>query len=332
MEIERLKKIILYFNLVIMLFSIVILILNLNFVSVIYSWSDSLPVITTKTYSTIEMSLFLIIIILIIVNALLISFNILKSVKPYIISIMPIISVILLIILIFNPHAVAINPSNRPPAQLGNIDVGGIIFMIISISFTASTITLLYLEGYLKTYFLSICLIIGALLLSDFIHEGGHALIALFSGGEITDFYPFPVLLGGEFTAGYVGCSNVPANLMPLVILGGEIFQWISICTILIFLYYKPNYRRNIFILALLFVAFLDFPLYLINNLIGLPHWFFLGSTNGDLMIFSTLTSFPLWALFILAIIQLLLMVAIFYFLIFRNWKKMTTEESTIIN
>ena len=140
------------------------------------------------------------------------------------------------------------------------------------------------------------------------------------------------MLLGGEFTAGYVGFSNVPTNLIPLVILGGEIFQWISIGVILMFLYFKPKYRRNIFIITLLVIAFLDFPLYVINNLIGLPHWFFLGSTKGDLMIFSTLTGFPLWVLFILAIVQILLMAVIFYFLIFMNWKKLTTEDSTIIN
>ncbi|MFX1327675.1 MAG: hypothetical protein ACFE91_05955 [Promethearchaeota archaeon] len=332
MERERLKRILLYSILVIMSFSIVILVLNVNFISVIYSWSDSLPVLTTKTYSAIEVSLLFVIIILTIVNALSISFDTLKPVKPYIISFTPFISVILLILLIFNPHAIAINPKNRPPVQLDNIEIGGIFFMILSISFTACTFTLLYLEGYMKPYFLSICLVIGALLLSDFIHEGGHALIAIFSGGKVIEFYPFPVLLGGEFTAGYVGFSDVPTNLVPLVILGGEIFQWISIGLILTFLYFKPKYRKNIFILALLLIAFLDFPLYVINNLIGLPHWFFLGSTNGDLMIFSTLTGFPLWALFILALVQLLFFVVIFYFLIFRNWKKLTTEDSTIIN
>ncbi|MFX0022225.1 MAG: hypothetical protein ACFE9S_07850 [Candidatus Hermodarchaeota archaeon] len=162
---------------------------------------------------------------------------------------------------------------------------------------------------YLKT----LSVIVGALLLSEFIHESGHAFFTIISGGKVTAFFPFPVIIGGVFTAGFVGYTNVPPTLEPLVLMGGEIFQWITIVFILTYLYFKSKYRQNLFLLVLLLIALLDFPLYTINNSIGLPHWFIIGSNNGDVIRFSILTGFPLWILIIFSCVQLSITYLIFF-------------------
>jgi len=292
--------------------------------------SESLPVQVYETYSSIETSILFLLLILSIANLLSIRLRFLKPLKPYIISLTPIIAIISILLLILNPHSMILVPSGWPPTQLDKIELGGILTIILVNIFIASSFLQIYIEGNMVRYLKALGLIIGALLVSDFIHESGHAIIALFAGGEITEFYPFPVLLGGEFAAGYVGFSNVSTNLIPLVLLGGEIFQWITICTILIFLYFKPKYRRNLFIITVLFMGMLDFPLYTINNSVGLPHWFLIGGTTGDIIMFSTLTKFPLWILIIAAIIQLLITGVIFYILFFKN-RKITNEISTLI-
>jgi hypothetical protein len=154
--------------------------------------------------------------------------------------------------------------------------------------------------------------IVGVLLLSEFIHETGHAFFVIVSGGNITAFFPFPIVIGGSFTAGFVGYTNVPFFLEPLVLMGGEIFQWVTILIILTLFYFHPKYQKSLFLLLLLLIALLDFPLYTINNSIGLPHWFVIGSNDGDVMRFSRLTGFPLWILIMFSCVQLSITYSIF--------------------
>ena len=82
--------------------------------------------------------------------------------------------------------------------------------------------------------------------------------------------------------------------------------------------------------MTLLFIGLLDFPLYVINNSIGLPHWFLIGGINGDLIMFSTLTGFPLWILIILACSQLLITGLIFYKFFLKNRMKIAKEDSAL--
>jgi len=324
---EKWRNFTIYFDLFFLVFGIIFLFLNIDVISVVHAQaSEWLPVIVYRTYSTIEISLLYFLIILIIIKLLSSKIRYLTPVKPYIISITPIITILSIIFLILNPHTVILQPRGWPPTQLDKIEPGGIIIIIFFSLFVVNSFFQIFLEGNLKKSLKTFGLIIGALLLSDLIHESGHAIIALGVGGEITEFYPFPVLLGGEFAAGYVGFSNVPSNLIPLVLLGGEIFQWITVSILLIILYIKPKYRSNLFIVTLLVVGLLDFPLYVINNTIGLPHWFLIGGINGDLIIFSALTGFPLWLLIIFACIQLLIAGLIFYKFFFKN-KKLTSKE-----
>lgn len=327
MEKEKLKNLVLYFNIIILLFGTVFLLLNINIISVIHAKVGELPVQVYETYSTLETSFLYILILLAILNILSLKINYLKPLKPYIISLTPIIAVITILLLFLNPHTMILSPNGWPPTLLDRIELGGLITIILYSSLIVISIFQIYLEGIIKKYFLTAVMILGGLLLSDFIHESGHAIIALLSGGEIEVFYPFPVLLGGEFVAGYVGLSNVPSNLISLVLLGGEIFQWITASIILIILYFKPKYRKNVFIITLLFIGLLDFPLYTINNSIGLPHWFLVGGSNGDIIIFSELTGVPLWFFIVLACGQLLITCLIVYKLIFKNRKQIIKEE-----
>lgn len=328
MEREKLKHMIFYFDVFFLIFGIIFLFLNLEVVSVIHAnASDWLPVLVYKTYSALGTSLLYIFIFLVITDILSFKIRFLKPFKPYIISLIPVVTTFSLVLLFLNPHAIILNPSGSPPTWFDEIELGGIITIILFIGFTIVSIIQIYLDRILKTYFLPVLFIIGGLLISDLIHEGGHAVITLLVGGEVEAFYPFPVLLGRELVAGYVGFSNVPSNFIPLVLLGGEIFQWTTVSIILIILYFKPNYRKNVFILTLLFVGLLDFPLYTINNAFGLPHWFFIGSTNGDIILFSELTGVTLWFFIVLACCQLLITCLIIYKLIFKNRKEKIKEE-----
>ena len=52
-------------------------------------------------------------------------------------------------------------------------------------------------------------------------------------------------------------------------------------------------------------ITWLDFPLYTINNSMGIPHWFLIGGIEGDIIAFCANTSFPLFIMIIFACIQL---------------------------
>lgn len=319
----------LYLNIFFLILGIVLLLLNVDIISVIHARaSESLPVEKYETYTSLNISILYILILLLIINLFSMKVQKLNALRPYIFSFTPLIIIILIFLLILNPHSMILNPSGWPPTRLDRIELGGVISMFFFFLVIINSLFQLYFEGFMKKYLIKLGIIVGALLLSDLIHESGHAIIAILSGGEITEFYPFPVLLGGEFAAGYVGFSNVPSNLIPLVLLGGEIFQWIIISILLIFLYIKPKFKSNLFILTLLFIGLLDFPLYVLNNSIGLPHWFLIGGTNGDLIMFSAFTGFPLWILIILACTQLLITGLIFYKYILKNRMKTPREDN----
>ena len=110
MERENIKKILEYLDIGILCLSTIFLILNLETITIRYSWSGSLPVISYKSYSSIDISSYFILIILISINLLIRNFNALKSMKPYIIAFTPFFSIILSLLIILNPHSLVINP------------------------------------------------------------------------------------------------------------------------------------------------------------------------------------------------------------------------------
>jgi len=308
MERERYKKLFLIIYILILVLSLIFLFLNLDTISVIHAGTDMLPVLVYETYSSLELSLFYILILITLFNIFLIWS---KKLEPYslqIISLTSIIAIIVILLFLLNPHSIILFPAGYPPTALDYLNIGALATISLFGAFTLVTFTYLYTEGKLLKYFIFAAIILGGLLVSEFIHEGGHAIFGLISGGTITEFYPFPVLLGREFTAGYVGFDNVPSQLIPLVLMGGEIFQWITIAIIGLILWrIKPTGKTRLFLLLLLLIAWLDFPLYVINNSIGIPHWFLIGSTQGDIILFCNKTGFPLYIMIIFACIQLVL-------------------------
>jgi hypothetical protein len=328
LENKKVKNWFLYINIAIIAIAFLFMLINLDIISVVHAQaSESLPIVVFETYSALETSFLFLLLLLAILNILTIQFRYLKPLKSYIFSLVPFVAIMPIILLFFNPHTMILNPNGWPPTTFDRIELGGIIIVVLYSIFIAISIFQLYLERKIKSYLIILGSIIGGLLLSDLIHESGHAVITLLVGGQVEAFYPFPVLLGGEFNAGYVGFSNVPSNLIPLVLLGGEIFQWLSISSILIILYFKPKYRKNAFLLTLLFIGLLDFPLYSINNSFGIPHWFLVGSSQGDIILISRLTDFPMWAFNIIACGQLVITGLIIYKLILINRRKLINEE-----
>ncbi|MHA1413910.1 MAG: hypothetical protein ACTSO4_14980 [Promethearchaeota archaeon] len=295
-------------EILILVSSILLLSLNLDFFTVIHAKaSEFLPVLKEETYTTVQVSIFYIIITLssayLMFNNLS-KFDVLKRKVSFLILI---ISSIVLIIEFFNPHSIIINPTGFPPTSLKTVHLGLFSSLIMLGLKIIISLRVLIMEKISKKSKILILLFILGALSSDFIHEMGHVFFIILTGGKVIEFYPFPILLGGEFNAGYVNFIGVPKQFLPLVLLGGEIFQWISIIIILITLYLNKNVSTWIkyYLEILLFFAWLDFPLYTINNFFGLPHWFLIGSSNGDIILFSNLIGLPILIFIILALTQL---------------------------
>ncbi|MFW9938832.1 MAG: hypothetical protein ACFFD5_14380 [Candidatus Thorarchaeota archaeon] len=308
------KKISNLFFLVILAISILTLFLNINIFSVMHQKSSGgLPVIVYDTYSSIETTLIYLIIILCVINSFFILYKKLDKYSLYPVFFTPIISFSAILLFITYPHLLIINPSGQPPTLVESIEFGGFLMITLVVALIINSFLILYDKGLLKNYSIGIIMLIISLLVSHFIHETGHAFFVLISGGTITHYYPFPIIFNGQLTTGYVTFTNIPSYLVPLVLLGGEIFQWLLI-VILAFVLLRIKLRNSLrlFLTFLFLVSWLDFPLYVINNSIGLPHWFIIGSTEGDIINFTNLTKFPLWGMIIIAIFQLCVGILVF--------------------
>jgi uncharacterized membrane protein YdcZ (DUF606 family) len=184
------------------------------------------------------------------------------------------------------------------------------------------TLYTIYKEKFMKRYLQYVGLFFAVWLVSTFIHENGHAFFVVVSGGEVTKYAPLP-FLDFDNLAGYVAWRYVPSELIPLVMMGGEIFQWISIPIMLAIIKFKRwNKWITLFLVLTVIVAWLDFPLYSINNTFGIPHWFLIGGSSGDIIKFTNITGFPLLIMNLFALLQLSIGIIIIYFKIFRNREK----------
>ncbi|MBD3230362.1 MAG: hypothetical protein GF329_19440 [Candidatus Lokiarchaeota archaeon] len=328
------KKILKWFNTAfyafIAVFCIILIILNVNVIKVTHSSMGYIPVIIQVDYTTINVSIFYVLLMLSFLNLIFNITNKYDIIRKLIILATPVISLIFILLSFFSPQSILISPLGNPPTSLDLMYVGGIIGVFLLAFMAIIPLISLVLQKKMIEYYFILFLILGAALLGDFIHECGHAFFVLLSGGRVTQFFPFPVLMGREFNAGYVSYENVPTNLEPLVLLGGEIFQWITILILSLTLYIVTNYNKKkqnnhkrikniginedkkrsikpfkLFLISWLVISWLDFPLYTLNNSVGLPHWFIVGSTQGDIIMFCTKTGLNLWIMIILAIIQL---------------------------
>ncbi|MHA1196272.1 MAG: hypothetical protein ACTSRH_09800 [Promethearchaeota archaeon] len=295
-------------QILILLSSLLLLSLNIDFFTVIHAKaSEFLPVLKEETYTTVQVSIFYIIIILSAIYLMFNNFSKFEFLKKKVNFLILITSSIVLIIEIFNPHSIIINPTGFPPTSLKTVCLGLFLSLIMLGLMIIISLRVLIVEKISKKSKILILLLILGTLSSDFIHEMGHVFFVILSCGKVIKFYPFPILLGGEFNAGYVNFTGVSKQFLPLVLLGGEIFQWVLIIIISIILHLKQNMGLWIkyYLEILLFFAWLDFPLYTINNVIGLPHWFLIGSSNGDIISFSNLIGIPILIFIILALSQL---------------------------
>jgi len=232
----------------------------------------------------------------------------------------PIFATLLILTIFLNPHLIIIEPAGSP-TRLDYLNLGGILLTILLISLIIINVFYLIWDKSIKKYLILLGIFIVALWVSEVIHESGHAIFVLISGGQITAFMPFPSLIGNEINAGYVFFEGVPLSLQPLVLLGGEIFQWITVIVVISLLYFKKwSSPINLFLKSILIISWLDFPLYTINNMLELPHWFILGSSRGDILNISALTEIPMLIFLIIGIIQIVFGLFLFFYLkIFRN-------------
>ena len=318
------KKLIMSFNIFIVALAIMFLLLNFDVFYVSHASSGMIPIITYETYSSLETSFLYILIALIGISSYVYLMKRLKkweSLRILLISLLSLIPIIILLLLIINPHFLIILPAGNSPTRIIEIFPGFIFIIILFIASFANTLLIIQQERYLSKYIITLSLFIGALLVSHAIHESGHALFTIVSGGQVVEFYPFPIFIDGILRTGYVSYQNVPSILIPLVTLGGEILQWIIILIILfILLRLRTPKILTIFLTLLLTISWLDFPLYTINNALGLPHWFVIGCAHGDIINFTIQTGFPLWAMLLLASLQLLIGIIILYFKALKNY------------
>jgi hypothetical protein len=301
-------------------FCVVLLLLNPSFIVVIHYSTGMLPVVSYATYSTLETNLIYIVMVLV---SLSIIFSISErhiKIKKNLLKMNPMFATLLILSIFLNPHLFIIEPSGNP-TRLDYLNFGATFLIILLIALIIINILYIIRDKSIKKYLINLGIFIVALWISEFIHESGHAIFALISGGQITAFMPFPTLIGNEINAGYVFFEGVPLNLQPLVLLGGEILQWTTVIVVIFLLYFRKwSYSISILLKSLLIVSWLDFPLYTLNNTFELPHWFILGSSHGDIIIISTLTEIPMLIFLIIAVLQLASGLFIFFYLkIFRN-------------
>lgn len=148
---------------------------------------------------------------------------------------------------------------------------------------------------------------------STLIHESGHALLVLMAGGTITNFQAYP-------WRGFVSWTGVPTTWLPIVQIGGFIAQhcYLAIFIILIklddknHLKIKSDFIRTILIVTAI-LAWLDFPTYALNTFAGIPHWFFIGSPEGDVIDFVNQTSIRTEIVSTIAIFEIIIGLILIY-------------------
>ena len=299
-------------NLVSLSLASLCLILNMKIFLIEHYSTGDLWIITYATYFARDLTLFYAIIVLSVINIILIftqkSDRFLKK-QVFITAIM---SFIILLLFLGLPILYILSPQGNTPAILYSIYEGGWlaigVLIILIINYLPFIVPLQKFPKHRILQFLILFIIfIGAALISEFFHESGHAFFVLSSGGTVTEFVPIPLFIGGQWDFGHVSWVGVPPNLVPLVVLGGEIFSWMALVIIGFLLYFRPFIKFKRFFISWFIWVWLDFPLYTINNAIGLPHWFFLGSSHGDIVAFCNITGFPLSIMIIFAIVQLVL-------------------------
>ncbi len=303
--------------------AIICLIFNLEIIYIMHSSLGELPIVIYVIYYARDLILFYVIILL---SALTLFFVFIQKASKLLRILVlgtPIIMAFLLLLVFQAPQSIILFPKGSGTTELEALYGGGWISITLAIaSIIISSIFLISKKSFSKPNMKKLLIFLGFLLIgglvAEFFHESGHALFVLISGGTVTQFIPIPWFIGGEWVAGFVSYTGVPINLEPLVLLGSEIVQWSSIIFLALILHFRPTIKGNRFIWGWFIFAWLDFPLYAINNSMGISHWFLFGGSRGDIISFCYITGFPLWIMIMLACVQLFFGTLVIY----KNMKK----------
>ncbi|MBD3196451.1 MAG: hypothetical protein GF317_15435 [Candidatus Lokiarchaeota archaeon] len=312
-------KLSLFLHSLIPILSVILLLLRTNFMYIRHNSFGFLKIIIYVFYENWQLLPFYLLIALALINLATILFIYNEPFRKVILSVTPLITAFSMVSIIISPEILIFSPLGEPPTKLISLELGGYFYMGLSTVFIFSSLYTIKKLNFLKPYFYNLALLIGVFFISSFIHENGHAFFIILSGGKITGYAPFPFLDLNNF-AGYVSWQGVPQNLIPLVMMGGEIFQWNSILIIGSLLFFKRfNPWISRFLIMLIIIAWLDFPLYSINNTFGIPHWFVFGSSSGDIVEFAYELKIDILFFNIIAIAQLSMGIFLIYFKLFKD-------------
>ena len=181
-----------------------------------------------------------------------------------------------------------------------------------------------------ETLLLPLVLFIPLSLVMDFVHEFGHAMWGVATGGRLTymkityfEIYPrlaiTPQFDLGEVHVIWAG-QSLPAFEYGLFLLGGSLTtNIVSWLLALILLKISFGFKTKIALRILGLFGLLDLPLYVLFPQIGLHHWIFLGGCQPEPLIGARKMGIPDSAFCIMVVLSTLGLL-FFYFKPF--WKK----------
>lgn len=165
-----------------------------------------------------------------------------------------------------------------------------------------------------KALLLPLVLLIPLGLVMDFVHEFGHAIWGVSSGGTLTymkiayfEIYP-RVAIDSQFNLGSARVNGIPTNFgRGLYLLGGSLTtNIVSWLLALILLKTKIRYKTKIALSIPGLFGLLDLPLYVILPQIGLHHWVFLGGCTPEPLIGARMMGIPDPAFYIAVVLTTL--------------------------
>lgn len=187
-----------------------------------------------------------------------------------------------------------------------------------------------------KAVFLSLVLFIPVGLITDVIHELGHAIWGISVGGRLTylkvaflEVYP-RLALTSDFQLGLVKIEGLTTEFAyGLMLLGGSLTTNIASWLLaLVLLRMNLGYKTRLGLRIMGVLGLLDLPFYVILPQIGLRHWVFLGGKTPEPLIGARKMGIP-DPVFYAAVILVTLGLAFLYFKPFweRCWKSIKSSE-----
>jgi len=166
-----------------------------------------------------------------------------------------------------------------------------------------------------KTFLLPAALFIPLSLVMDFVHEFGHAMWGILTGGSLTymqiayfQIYP-KIAVTSQFVLGLTAIDGLVFGSFEygLMLLGGSmttnIFSWILA---LILLKTSFGNKEQTALKILGFFGAADLPFYIIFPQMGLNHWILLGGSEPEPLVGARMMGLPDYMLYTIAAISTL--------------------------